>query len=105
MEIFTSLMGGSAIGVAGILATITSLITQVLKNVLPDSIPTKIVTLIVAFLVMFGYLFATGALISLSAVVFGIFGGFVVAFIAMFGFDSFKDIIGRLGGGDNGYKY
>lgn len=104
MELFTTLMGGSALGVAGVLATATSIIVEVLKKILPDKVPTKIVTIIVAFLVMFGYLFATGALVSISAVILGIFGGFVVAFIAMFGFDSFKDIIGRFGGGENGDK-
>lgn len=102
MELFTTLMGGSALGIAGMLATATSIIVEVLKKVLPDKIPTKIVTLIVAFLVMFGYLFATGALVSISAAITGVFGGFVIAFIAMFGFDSFKDIISRFGGGENG---
>lgn len=105
MEFLTTLVGGSALGIAGILASITCVIVQVAKNLLPKNVPTKLVTIITAFFVMFAYLFMTGAFVSgaiASTIILGIFGGFIVAFIAMFGFDSFKDIMGRFGGGENG---
>ena len=54
---------------------------------------------------MFAYLFITGSFVSgaiISTLITGIFGGFVVAFVAMFGFDSFKEIMGRFGGENNG---
>lgn len=99
MNLFTNLFSESSLGLAGVLATITSLIVQVLKNVLPKKVPTKIVAMITSFLVMFSYLYATGTL-TVANIPSGIFGGFVISFISMFGFDQFKETVKRLGGED-----
>ena len=89
------------LGTAGMLAAITSIIVEVLKNILPKKFPTKILTVIVAILITVGFvLFGTigqgltvGAMIM--TIIMSIFGGGVVAFISMFGFDSCKEIIER----------
>lgn len=86
---------GNILGVLGILAGLTSLIVEVLKQILPDSVPTKIVTIIVAFLVTIVFTITTAASIVPMTIVYGIFESFVVAYIAMFGFDSLSDIYKR----------
>lgn len=89
-----SLTNNDILGSVGVLAAITTAIVQVLKNILPQKFPTKILTVIVAILVMIGYVIIFGT-ISVSSILFAIFGGFIIAFIAMFGFDNFKETIDR----------
>ena len=101
-EIF-NIENGIALSIAGTLATINTIIVEVLKNILPKSIPTKIVAVIRAIFVSIGYGFIFGS-INLENFILGIFEGFLVAFISMFGFDTAKDIIKKLyknnGGGE-----
>lgn len=94
METFMTLTGGNLLGAAGILAAMTSIVVQVLKNILPKNFPTKILTVIVALIITIGFVLAFGT-VNIASILFAIFGGFVVAFIAMFGFDNFKEIIER----------
>lgn len=94
MEAILALTNGNLLGMAGVLAAMTSIVVQVLKNILPKEIPTKILTMIVAMLITIGYVIITGT-ISIGSILLAIFGGFVVAFIAMFGFDSFKETLER----------
>ena len=84
----------SVLGVAGILAAINTIIVEVLKNILPKKVPTKPIAMISAMVVVFGCIFIFEA-ITPQSIILGIFGGFVVAFISMFGFDSFKDVFDR----------
>lgn len=100
MEALLSLGGGSVLGLVGILAAATAIIVEVLKAVLPKSFPTKILAMIVSFVVVLGYTFVFGT-VTVASVILAIFGGFVVSFISMFGFDQFKEIINRFTGGEN----
>lgn len=94
METILTLTNGNMMGVAGVLAAMTSIVVQVLKNILPKKIPTKILTIIVAMLITIGYTIIFGV-VSIGTILFAFFGGFVVAFIAMFGFDNFKETLNR----------
>lgn len=85
---------GSTLGIAGTLTAINIIVVEVLKTVLPKKIPTKIVTIICAMIITISHIFAFNG-ISWQNVFLGIVGGFVVAFISMFGFDSLKDILNR----------
>ena len=95
METMLGTSAGSVLGIAGTLAAINTIIVEVLKNVLPKKIPTKLVAMISAIIVVFGYIFIFGT-ITPQSIILGILGGFVVAFISMFGFDSLKDVFERL---------
>ena len=94
METILALTNGNLLGMAGVLAAMTSIVVQVLKNILPKEIPTKILTIIVAMLITIGYVIVAET-ISVGSILLAIFGGFVVAFIAMFGLDSFKETVER----------
>ena len=99
----TSLTAGTTLGVLGALSAITNIIVELVKDYLPK-VPTKIVTLIVAIIVCLVYAIMEMGFAA-PALIFGIFGGFVVAYAAMNGFDTIKDISQRLslknGGADS----
>ena len=78
----------------GVLAAINTIVVEVLKTILPKNIPTKLVALISAMIVVFCYIIGFET-ITVQNIILGIFDGFVVAFISMFGFDSLKDIFNR----------
>lgn len=94
METMLSMSTSSVLGIVGTLAAINTIIVEVLKNILPKKVPTKIVAMISAMVVALGYIFLFG-IITPQSIILSILGGFVVAFISMFGFDSFKDIFDR----------
>lgn len=100
----TSLTAGTTLGVLGALSALTNIIVELVKGYLPK-VPTKIVTLIVSIIVCLVYAIMEMGFVA-PALVFGIFGGFVVAYIAMNGFDTLRDITNRFkledkGGGKN----
>lgn len=100
----TSLTAGTTLGVLGALSALTNIIVELVKGYLPK-VPTKIVTLIVSIIVCLVYAIMEMGFVA-PALAFGIFGGFVVAYIAMNGFDTLRDIINRFkledkGGGKN----
>ena len=99
MEVLAALGGGPALGLIGLLAAATAIIVEVLKAVVPKSFPTKALAMIVSFVVVLGYTIIFGT-ITVSSIILAIFGGFVVSFISMFGFDSFKEIVNRFIGGE-----
>lgn len=83
------------LGTLGILAGLTTAIVEVIKQMLPKTVPTKIVTIIVAFLVTTVYVFMTATAIIPMTIVYASAESFIVAYLAMFGFDSLKDIFKR----------
>lgn len=94
METMLGTSAGSVLGIAGTLAAINTIIVEVLKNILPKKVPTKLVAMISAMVVVLGYIFIFGT-ITPQSIILGVLGGFVVAFISMFGFDSLKDVFER----------
>lgn len=105
LETMLGVSAGSVLGIAGTLAAINTIIVEVLKNILPKKVPTKLVAMISAMFVVLGYVFIFGK-VNPQNIVLGILGGFVVAFISMFGFDSLKDVFNRfkVKGDDGGEK-
>ena len=78
----------------GALAALTSIIVQVLKKIVPSKFPTQALAIIVAlFVTTLASVMYYGVMLSSFGI--GILSGFVVAFIAMEGFDSLKNIWNR----------
>lgn len=100
LENILGLATGATLSDLGALAAITSIIVQVLKNIVPDSFPTQALTIIVGLIVSLIVTFLCYGII-LKAVGIGILMGFVVAFVAMNGFDSLKNIWNRFNSGES----
>lgn len=103
MEILTTLMGGTILASAGGLAAMVAVIVQVLKNLLPKGFPTKYLTMIVSLFVVFGFIAVTSTFTA-PTIIGGIFSSFIISFISMFGFDTFKELVERTemkGSGDD----
>lgn len=85
---------GASLADLGALTAITAIIVEVLKKILPKSFPTQALTIIVAIIVtLAASMICYG--VTLKIIGAGIVGGFVVAFVAMNGFDSLKNIWNR----------
>ena len=91
-EVFIGMSTGNVLGAIGILAAIVSIFTELFKNIIPKSFPTKAFVMITSLIITLGFIliFCT---ISIKMIAFGIIGSFVVAFISMYGWDTFKEII------------
>lgn len=89
-----STMSGITLGVLGGLAAIVNIIVEIGKDFFPK-IPTRLVALITSLIVCLLYSLVTLGGFNLNAVASGIFSGFVVAYVAMNGFDVLKDIGSR----------
>lgn len=85
---------GASLTDLGALAAITAIIVEVLKKILPQSFPTQALTIIVSIIVtLVASMICYG--VTFKIVGAGIIGGFVVAFVAMNGFDSLRNIWNR----------
>lgn len=93
-ETLFGLSAGSVLGAIGILAALVSMITEVLKKIVPESFPTKVLVMIVSLILTIAFVLIFCAA-GIKMIVFGIVGSFVVAFIAMYGWDTFKEVITR----------
>lgn len=94
LETMFGLSTSSALGMIGILAAIVSIITEVLKKIVPRGFSTKVLVMIISLVITlsFALIFCT---IDAKIIVFGVIGSFVVAFISMYGWDTFKEIVTR----------
>ena len=93
-EVFMGMSTGDVLGAIGILAAIVSIVTGLFKNIVPKSFPTKALVMIISLIITLGFMLIFCA-ISVKMIVLGIIGSFVVAFISMYGWDTFKEIIIR----------
>lgn len=85
--------------IAGV-AFVTMIIVQMVKDVtLVKKIPTKLVAIIVAMLVNFAVLAIEGTILTAGVICYTILSGFIVAYISMYGFDTFKDLYARFTNG------
>lgn len=91
-EVFIGMSTGNVLGVIGILAAIVSIFTELFKNIIPKFFPTKALVMITSLIITLGFILIFCA-ISIKMIAFGIIGSFVVAFISMYGWDTFKEII------------
>lgn len=95
IEQITTLMGA-----VGAIAFVVSVITQVLKGVKPlDKLPTDILVFILSIVLTLVAFFAYAAHIELVIVwyyiVGAMIGGFIVAFVAMYGWTKLKELWDR----------
>ena len=91
-EVFIGMSTGNVLGVIGILAAIVSIFTELFKNIIPKSFPTKALVMITSLIITLGFILIFCAM-NIKMIAFGIIGSFVVAFISMYGWDTFKEII------------
>lgn len=91
-EVFIGMSTGNVLGAIGILAAIVSIFTELFKNIIPKSFPTKALVMITSLIITLGFILIFCA-INIKMIAFGIIGSFVVAFISMYGWDTFKEII------------
>jgi len=93
--------------VIGALAFVVSVVTEVLKE-LPGSehVPPELVviglSIASAVVTFFGYSDYVGHSVVWYEVIGAVIGGFIVAFVAMFGWETFHDMWKRLGKGKGG---
>lgn len=95
LELTLGLTGDSILGIVGTLAIIVSVITEIFKNIVSQKFPTKALALIISLIVtlLFVIFFCT---LNVKTIILGIVGSFVVAFISMYGWDTFSEIKHKL---------
>lgn len=97
MNTITELLNCSMTGGIGMLSVFVSVIVEILKKKIPQKIPTQLVTIFVSLLVVFGTLVFDEE-VTISKCVMSIYTSFIVSFISMFGFDTFKELVQKCGG-------
>jgi hypothetical protein len=100
VEQITTLMGA-----IGAIAFVVSVITQVLKGVKPlDKLPTDILVFILSIVLTLVAFFAYASYVELAIlwyyVVGAVIGGFIVAFVAMYGWTKLKELWDRFKTGE-----
>ena len=83
----------------GSLTVIVTIIVEVLKKVLPNYIPTQILTFCISLIICLLIVIFFGK-ITITNIICGLLNGFFVAYISMFGFDTFKSLWTRFKNGD-----
>ncbi|MBR3933734.1 MAG: hypothetical protein IKJ68_07505 [Clostridia bacterium] len=101
MKITTDL--SVVLGVIMALSFVVNIVVQLTKGTVP--LPTKLWCVLVAVTIDLGVLFGASALgilkINPGYVLFSIIGSFIIAYIAMYGFDTFKELWQRFKKGEN----
>lgn len=102
MELITNNIG-SVLGIVMVLAFTVNIIVQITKEYI--LIPTKLWCIIVSAALIIGCVLSLMAIgyikFSVFAILLGIVGSFIIAFIAMYGFDTFKELWERFKKGEN----
>ena len=93
-------------GIVVVVAIIVSVVVQLTKSFIP--LPTKAWVIIVSFIVVGLLLCASaeiwGKKMPVSMAVLAIIGSMLVSYIAIFGFDTFKELAERVKNGKSGIK-
>ncbi len=94
---------GVWLGVVMLIAFAVNIIVQLTKGFI--KLPTKLWCIIVSMAVMGAVMLSGVSLgiirLSLWLVMLGLIGSFIIAYIAMYGFDTFKDLWQRFREGEN----
>lgn len=94
---------GSVLGIVMVLAFVVNIIVQITKEFIP--LPTKLWCILVSATVIIGAMLAVVTLgyinFSVTGIILAIIGSFIIAFIAMYGFDTFKELWERFKKGEN----
>ena len=93
------------LGVLTVLAFVVNIIVQITKELIP--MPTKAWAIIVSFIVTISSTYIASSYkileFTVSNVILSSVGSFIVAYVSMYGFDTFKELWERFkGGGVNG---
>lgn len=98
-NLITNITTYSSIGffIIGILATIVSIITEDTKNIgflkkIPTDLEVLILSIGLTVILFFAYVSYANIIIKWYLVVGAILGGFLVAFIAMYGWSKFSEL-------------
>lgn len=100
MDLETMLSGGvTLVSIVGVLAFFIAIVTQLTKEFIPKVIPTKLYVLILSVVVtvtaILCYLSYKSVEIKLYIVLGSLALGFIVAFIATYGWSEFKELKDR----------
>ena len=91
------------LGVLMVVAFVVNIIVQLTKGIVP--IPTKLWVIIVSASVTMITLFAGASYkyvgLNVTTILLSLIGSFVVAYVAMYGFDTLKELWTRFKGGGN----
>ena len=91
------------LGVIMALSFVVNIVVQLTKETVP--IPTKLWCVLVAITIDLGVLFGASVLgilkINTGYVLLSVIGSFIIAYIAMYGFDTFKELWQRFKKGEN----
>lgn len=91
------------LGVVMALAFLVNIIVQITKGFVP--VPTKMWCVLVSVTVIMALLFAGTSIgilkINTGYIVLSLVGSFIISFIAMYGFDTFKELWQRFKDGEN----
>jgi hypothetical protein len=91
------------LGLLMVLAFVVNIIVQMTKGFIP--LPTKLWCIIVSAAVNIFALIGASSKgkieLSVLTVIFAIVGAFIVSYVAMYGFDTFKDLWERFKNGEN----
>ena len=102
MEMITNNIG-NVLGVVMALAFVVNIIVQLTKEYIP--IPTKAWCIIVSASLVIGVMLGVMSVgyidFSFLGIILGIIGSFIVSFIAMYGFDTFKELWERFRKGED----
>ena len=94
------------LGIVMFMAFFVNIVVQMTKNYVP--LPTKLWCILVSLTVIVGVLFVICSMglieLSTSYIVLSLFGSFIVSFIAMYGFDTFRSLWQRFKEGENIYE-
>ena len=100
MELLTNNIGTICGGLAA-LAFVVNIIVEVTKDFIP--VPTKAWAMIVSCVVSVSALFIASAYdvlpLNASNIILSVLGSFIVAYVSMYGFDTFKDLWNRFQNG------
>ena len=91
------------LGVLMVVAFVVNIIVQLTKGIVP--IPTKLWVIIVSAVVTMASVFIGASFdylrIDAATILLSLIGSFVVAYVAMYGFDTLKELWTRFKGGGN----
>lgn len=91
------------LGVLTVIAFAVNIIVQLTKEIIP--LPTKLWVILVSATVILALLFAGVSFdvfkLNTGMVILSVIGSFVVAYVAMYGFDTLKELWQRFKKGDN----
>ena len=101
MEINAILHTLGITGVLGALVFLTTLIVEVTKNIpgikkIPTQIWTIVIAMVVCILAVSVYYAVTGLALVWYVIPLAVVGAFIVAYISMFGWDTFMELWNRL---------